>query len=496
MTLPNPNIRPVHAALVGLMAGVGLTALVFATPSHAVSPTPISAPASGDAATSAEVNLADLVERVSPSVVQIMVRQASPAQRIAGPDGSDGLPPELREFFGRDFQFFFGGRPGAQGRLPDRLGSGSGFFIDGGYIVTNNHVVDNARKLRVRFDDGEEVEGALVGTDAKTDLAVIKVDTKHARRPLTWGDSDRSRAGENVFTIGAPFSLGNTVTAGIISARGRDISSGPYDDYFQIDAPINPGNSGGPMFNSAGEVIGVNTAIYSPSGGNVGIGFSIPSDQAQAVVRQIIDNGFVERGWLGVNIQRVTPEIAQSFGLSEPKGALVAEVTPDSPAEKAGLQAMDLITSYGDRPIGNMHDLTRAVADTKPGTSRDLKIKRDGRDRTLTVHIAALETPGGASRLAAASATSDRITLEGGLGLQVADDERGPVIVDVLSGSTAEEAGLRAGDRLLTVNQQKVATVSAAQAAVVQAKKNGRSAVLIQVERDGSKLFVGVPLTA
>lgn len=492
MTLPNTNIRPVHAALISLMAGVSLTGLAVATPSHAVSPAPVSVPVRDATAITGQASLADLVERVSPSVVQIMVRQASPVQRVAG---LDGLPPGLREFFGQDFQFYFGGRPSPQGRAPDRLGSGSGFFIDGGYIVTNNHVVDNARKLRVRFDDGEEVEGTLVGADAKTDLAVIKVDPKHARKALKWGDSDRARVGENVFTIGAPFSLGNTVTAGIISARGRDISSGPYDDYFQIDAPINPGNSGGPMFNSAGEVIGVNTAIYSPSGGNVGIGFSIPSDQAQAVVRQIIDKGFVERGWLGATIQRVTPEIAQSFGLPEPKGALVAEVTPDSPAEKAGLQAMDLITAYGDRQIGNMHDLTRAVADTKPGTTRDLKIKRGGNDRTLMARIAALETPGDASRLAAASSASDRVALEGGLGLQVADDNSGPVIVGVLSGSTAEEAGLRAGDRLLSVNQQKVATVSAAQAAVAQAKNSGRAAVLIQVEREGSKLFVGVPLT-
>jgi serine protease Do len=297
-----------------------------------------------------------------------------------------------------------------------------------------------------------------------------------------------------VFTIGAPFSLGNTVTAGIISARGRDINSGPYDDYFQIDAPINPGNSGGPMFNSAGEVIGVNTAIYSPSGGNVGIGFSIPSDQAQAVVRQIIDKGFVERGWLGVNIQRLTPEIAKSFGLAEAKGVLVAEVTPDSPAAKAGLHPMDLITTYGDRPISSMHDLTRAVADTRPGASRDLKIKRDGRDRTLTVRIEALEKAKPVSRLAEASATSGRVELEGGLGLQVAEDEGGPVIVEVLSGSHAEEAGLRVGDRLLMVNQTKVETTAAAQAALAQARTNGRAAVLVQVERDGSKLFVGIPL--
>jgi serine protease Do len=195
----------------------------------------------------------------------------------------------------------------------------------------------------VRFDTGEEIEAALVGADPKTDLAVVKIDPRRARKPLSWGNSSQSRAGDNVFTIGAPFALGNTVTAGIISARDRDIHSGPYDDYFQIDAPINPGNSGGPLFNAAGEVIGVNTAIYSPSRGNVGVGFAIPSDQARAVVRQIIDHGYVERGQLGVSVEDVTPEIAESLGPGAASGALIAEVSPGSPADKAGLKPADVI---------------------------------------------------------------------------------------------------------------------------------------------------------
>lgn len=492
MTFLKQNSRSI---LAGLAAGASLTALAIAAPSHAISPAPILPPV-GAVATPARANLADLVERVSPSVVQIMVRQAPSAQRVGDAEGFENLPPGLRDFFGRRFRFDFGAQPGWESRAPDRLGSGSGFFVEGEYIVTNNHVVDNARKLRVRFDDGEEAEGTLVGTDAKTDLAVIKVDRKYARKPLAWGDSDRSRVGDSVFTIGAPFSLGNTVTAGIISARGRDISSGPYDDYIQIDAPINPGNSGGPMFNAAGEVIGVNTAIYSPSGGNVGIGFSIPAHQAKAVVRQIIDKGYVERGWLGANIQRVTPEIAQSFGLSEAKGAFIAEVTPDSPAAKAGLQPMDLVIAYGGRPIADTHALTRAVADTRPGESRDLTVRRDGQERTLTVRIAALETPGRPRQPATPASLSDQAALEDGLGLEVAEDEQGPVIVDVVSGSPAEEAGLRVGDRLLMVNQTRVSSTSGAQAAVAQAKKGGRTAVLVQVERNGSKLFVGVPLKA
>lgn len=492
------NTRNARNGILGLLAGASLMALVLGAPSYAIDPTANPAPTAAPAPVSTPLsqpsaNLADLVERVSPSVVQIMVRQASPMQRVAGPEGFpgtfDGLPPELRDFFGRDLRSF-GGRPGLPRPMPDRLGSGSGFFVEGGYIVTNNHVVDNARKLQVRLDSGEEVEGTLVGTDAKTDLAVLKVDAKHARKALSWGDSSRSRAGDNVFTIGAPFSLGNTVTAGIISARGRDIGSGPYDDYLQIDAPINPGNSGGPMFNAAGEVIGVNTAIYSPSGGNVGIGFSIPAEQAKQVVQQIIDRGYVERGWLGVNVQSVTPEIAQSFGRADAKGVLVSEVTVDSPAARAGLKPMDLILAYDGRPIAAMHDLTRAVAETKPGTIKPLTIARDGGERTLSVKIAALVAPVARQTEAPGSQTP----LNDGVGLAVVESADGLVIADLAPDSLAREAGLRVGDRLLAVGATKVKTAKDAQGAIREARAKGRKAVLVQIERDNTELFVGVPL--
>jgi serine protease Do len=485
----NHSLRPVVA---GLLTGASLTALALGAPSHAFNPQPAPLPASDASAPAAQASLADMVERVSPSVVQIFVRASSPVRRVVAPNEFSDLPPELRDFFGPDLRFYFGDRPNIPRQMPDRVGSGSGFFIDGGYIVTNNHVVDNARKLRVRFEDGEEVEGRLVGSDSKTDLAVIKVDPKHARKSLTWGDSDRTRAGDNVFTIGAPFSLGNTVTAGIISARGRDIGSGPYDDYLQIDAPINPGNSGGPMFNAAGEVIGVNTAIYSPSGGNVGIGFSIPAAQARAVVKQIIERGYVERGWLGVQVQRVTPDIADSLGLKEARGALVGEVTAGSPAAKAGLRSMDLILDYGGTPIDTIHALTRAVADTPPGTSREVKIRRDGRERTIAVRIEALESP--STSAAPSSSTPDKTALNGGLGLEVVEDAQGLLIADIAADSPAQEAGLRAGDRLLMVGDARVKSTQEAQAAVRAAKSKGRSAVLVQVERDGVKRFVAVSL--
>jgi len=480
------DLKSLRSPLAGLLAGAGLTALALGAPSHAFDPSVIAAPAS--TAQSASPSLADIVERVSPSVVQIFVQQGSSIRTVETPDAE--LPPGLREFFGPDLRGYFSGRPNFPHETPQRAGSGSGFFIEGGYIVTNNHVVDNAKTLRVRFDSGEEVEGTLVGTDPKTDLAVVKVDAKSARPPLVWGDSSRSRAGDNVFTIGSPFSLGNTVTAGIISARGRDIQSGPYDDYFQIDAPINPGNSGGPMFNAAGEVIGVNSAIYSPSGGNVGVGFSIPSDQAKAVVRQIIDHGFVERGWLGVSIQRLTPEIARSLGLQTAKGAFVADVSANSPAAKAGLKPMDVVIAYDGRPIADMHDLTRAVAETRPGASRDLKVSRDGRERLLHVRIEALDTP--APRRLADSARET--PLDEGIGLAVAESARGLVIADVADGSPAHRAGLRIGDRILAIGGIETPTAKDAQSAVGKATAMRRGAVLVQVERDNASLFVGVPL--
>lgn len=492
--MKNPTL-PIRSlpTLLGLLAGVSLAPIMLGAPSYAINPEPVPLLSPVSVSVSEpETSLADIVQRVSPSVVQILVRSAAPVQPVAGPE-LGGLPPRLREFFGPNSGFFSGGRPGLPRPMPDRVGSGSGFFIQGGYIVTNNHVVDNAKKLRVRLDDGQEVEGTLVGTDPKTDLAVIKVDDRHARAPLDWGESSRSRAGDNVFTIGAPFSLGNTVTAGIISARGRDIGSGPYDDYLQIDAPINPGNSGGPMFNAAGEVIGVNTAIYSPSGGNVGIGFAIPADQARSIIQQIVEHGSVERGWLGVSIQRVTPEIAASFGLQEAKGALIAEVTPDSPAARAGLRPTDLITAYGGRPITGTHDLTRAVADTRPGSPSDVVIRRDGGEKTLKVTIAPLEKP--SRPPAALLPTATGAVLNGGLGLKVIEDDGGLVIAQVVTDSGAEQAGLRTGDRLLLVNGAKVGSTSDAQQAVRDASSKGRGAVLVQIEREGVKKFVGVPLS-
>lgn len=488
----------------GLVAGVALTSLAWAAPFNGSQvAASVTAPLAGQLATSVigqqarwgqPPNLADLVEEVSPSVVQVFVR--SPSARLASGDGANpfaGTPFE--DFFGRGF----GQQPDGQPReLPDRMGSGSGFFIEGGYIVTNNHVVDDATKVTVRLDDGREMEATVVGTDPKTDLAVIKVPEASVRKPLQWGDSDRARPGENVFAVGSPFSLGNTVTAGIVSARGRQIG-GQYDDYIQVDAPINQGNSGGPLFDATGRVIGVNSAIFSPTGGNVGIGFSIPADLAQSIVSQIITNGSVERGWLGVSIQNVTPEIAKGLGLADAKGALVGDITADSPAARAGLKERDIILAFGDREVVQIQDLTRAVADTKAGTTRDVKILRNGRPQTVKVKIAALDegdaTP---TELASSSGASPNlrgeVTLSAlGLGVSTRD---GVVISSVKVNSPAADAGLRQGDKILMVNDVEVATTDQVRSAVDAAQKAKREAVLLQVERSGRKNFIGVPFIA
>jgi len=492
----------------GLFAGVSLATIAIAAPNFSVfggeavalvsvpAVAQVTAPIMAQTTNWGQVsNLADLVERVSPAVVMVVVRSANEVKMTSGPGGSpfDGTP--FGEFFGRQF----GPGQAPQGEMPDRMGSGSGFFIEGGYIVTNNHVVDGAKKVTVRMADGKEIDATVVGTDAKTDLAVIKVDTKYAPKSLTWGSSDKARPGDSVFAMGSPFSLGNSVTAGIISARGRDIRSGPYDDYIQVDAPINQGNSGGPLFNANGEVIGVNSAIYSPTGGNVGIGFSIPSAMAQSIVQQIITNGSVARGWLGVQIQQVTPDMAKGLNLADARGAMVSDITDGSPAQKAGFKVGDVILNYGDRTVSEVHDLTRAVADTKAGDSRDIKILRAGKQQTLKVKIAALdEAAGGPVKLAGATpkmpAPKTTVSLEG-LGLELASDN-GVVVAGVKVNSSAADVGLKAGDKIVSINQVEVTSPEAARKAVDDVRKQKREAVLVQIEREGRTSFVGIPFQA
>ena len=326
----------------------------------------------------------------------------------------------------------------------------------------------------------------------------MKVEGSNLPAGLPWGDSTRARPGDNVFAIGAPFGLANTVTAGIVSARGRDIRSGSYDDYIQVDAPINQGNSGGPLFDQSGAVIGVNSAIYTPSGGNVGIGFSIPSDMAKGIVQQIVDNGSVQRGWLGVGIAPVTPEIAASLNLPAAKGAMVNQVTDGSPAGKAGLREGDVILRFGDREVAHVQDLTRAVADTKAGTARDVRILREGREQNVRVTIAKLDAAAEPTPVPASAATpgpAGATTLPE-LGLDLVGRDGAVTITSVKVNSHASDLGLRAGDKIVKVNQETPTTPDAVRKAVDNAKKQGRTAVLLQVERNNQRFFVGVPLAA
>nr|MBX2854429.1 Do family serine endopeptidase [Paracoccaceae bacterium] len=332
------------------------------------------------------VSFADLAERLSPAVVNISTAQTVNRPNRPMPQLPPGSP--FREFF----EDFFD-RRGGEGGGPNRVQSlGSGFVIDGdGFVVTNNHVIEEADEIEVNFSDGSSLPAVLIGRDPKTDIALLKVEPPEPLEFVNFGESEAARVGDWVVAIGNPFGLGGSVSAGIISARNRDINAGPYDDFIQTDAAINRGNSGGPLFNMAGEVIGVNTAIISPSGGSIGIGFSVPSAIATAVVEQLRSFGETRRGWLGVRIQSVDETIAESLGLDDAMGALVSEVTEDGPAEEAGLESGDVILTFDGQNIESMRDLPRIVAETEVGKTVDVEILRRGSRDTVQVAIALLE---------------------------------------------------------------------------------------------------------
>ena len=400
----------------------------------------------------APVQLADLIERVQPSVVNI-----STARDVTPPVSSrDRRGSDADEFFRR----FFESPPGPRSRAPTR-GEGSGFVIeDSGYVVTNNHVIEGADEIVVTLHDGTRLDAELVGRDPKTDLALLKVDSDTSLPAVSFGNSDRARVGDWVVAIGNPFGLGGTATAGIISARGRDIQSGPFDDFIQIDAPINRGNSGGPVFNTAGEVIGINTAIYSPNGGSVGIGFAIPAAQAESIVAQLRDSGDVERGWLGVQIQSVSEDIADSLGLENDNGALVADVVPDSPAADADLRPGDVILSFNGKSIGDIKDLTRTVAQTAADERVPVQVYRDGDTHTLEVVIGRLDEP----RSPMAENRADHLgfslaPLTDSLRerLRLPEETEGALIVEVTPGTAAAAKGLRRGDVIARAGNTTIA---------------------------------------
>jgi serine protease Do len=451
---------------------------------------------------------ADLVEQVSPAVVEITAKQE--VAEMSGPQGGiPDIPPELRNGpFGDMLKRFFDQHgPGQFPHEQHRVGAlGSGFIIDpSGIVVTNNHVVRDGTDIEVTLKDGRTFPAKLLGADEKTDLAVLRIKTDQKLPTVGWGDSDKTRVGDWVLAVGNPFGLAGTVTAGIVSARGRDIGSGPYDDFIQIDAPLNSGNSGGPLLDEQGQVIGVNTAIYSPNGGSVGIGFAIPSDAAKTIVAQLEAKGHIDRGWLGVAIQPVTPEIAESLGLDKPQGALVANVMSDSPAAKAGLKSGDVVVSFAGKPIETVKDLSRVVADTANGAERSIEVWRDGHKVALNAVIAAakpttqaeeqqqvgsaVEVPALGLKLAP---VDNRERQQFGL----SDDAHGAVVVAVDDSKNAAEKGLRAGDLITRINQQPVESPADVVHAVESAKKAERKAVLLMVERNQQSRFVAIELAS
>ncbi len=376
---------------------------------------------------------------------------------------------------------------------------GSGFIVDAsGIIVTNNHVVEGADKIEVHMHDDTVLRAELVGRDPKTDLAVIRVKADKPLPTVGFGDSDRLRIGDWVMAIGNPFGLGGSVSLGIVSARNRDINAGPYDDFIQTDAAINKGNSGGPLFNLKGEVMGINTAIFSPSGGSVGIGFSVPSNTARNVIDQLVKYGETRRGWLGVKIQSVTPDIAESMNLDKPRGALVADVTPTGPADKAGLQSGDVIVEFNNRPVNSMRDLPKIVAETEIGKKVPVKVLRKGEEVSVMAEVGRLEdgekiaaaTPGQSTEQVPAvvtvlGMTVSSMTDELRAKYAIDADVKGAVITEVAADGAAAEKRLEPGDVITEAGEKEVVGAADISARIEEAEKAGKSSVLLLVAKAG-----------
>src|SRR5437763_11235452 len=443
----------------------------------------------------------DLVDKVKPAVISVRVKMDAP--KTMSFDGGDLFPPNSRmERFFREF-----GMP-ENGRTPDRerrpqarpmTGQGSGFFVTAdGYAVTNHHVVDKAKTVEITTDDGKTYEAKVIGTDPHTDVALLKVDGR-SDFPYVKLSDKAPRVGDWVVAVGNPFGLGGTVTAGIVSARGRDIGAGPYDDFIQIDASVNKGNSGGPTFDMDGNVIGVNTAIFSPSGGSVGIAFDIPADTVKTVVAQLKDKGTVTRGWIGVRIQPVTADIADSLGMKEKGGALVADPQANGPAAKAGILSGDVITAVNGNAVKDAHDLAKQIGAMAPGASAKLTIWRKGDERSISLTLGELPMEREARAAAPSSEPSGTDVPKLGLMLapaaQVAGNgSEGVVVTQVEPNGLASAYGVKAGDVILDIGGKKVATPVDVRNAIGDAHKNGRRTVLMRLKSDDATRFVAIPL--
>ncbi len=516
----NTKDRKSYKAVLKSTTAAGLAAVMMLTGAPVFVSNALAAPVSVEAPDMP--SFAPVVEAVSPAVVSVRVETL--VQPVAddgfsfnfGGPGFDNLPDDhpLKRFFR---EFGGPGGPGDRGHDGDQrreakpndrgegrlrpTSQGSGFFIsEDGYVVTNNHVVDGGAAFTLVMNDGTELKADLVGTDPRTDLAVLKV--KDADRKFTYvqfGDDSKVQIGEWVVAVGNPFGLGGTVTAGIVSARGRDIGSGPYDDFIQVDAAVNRGNSGGPTFNLRGEVVGINTAIFSPSGGNVGIAFAIPANTAKGVVDTLIKDGKVSRGWLGVQIQPVTADIAESLGLSDAAGALVIEPQEGSPGLEAGIQKGDVVTAVNGEPVSDARDLAKKIGAIAPGTKTDITIWRDGKAKSLTLTVGTLpavqqqamlnndQAPDGAP---AATVSIDAL----GISVAPAKDGEGVEVTDVDRNSIAGDEGLRPGDKIVAVNNKGVSNAGDIEDVLKDAEDAGRTKALFQIETPRGTRFVPLPV--
>ncbi len=449
-------------------------------------------------------SFAELVNGLLPAVVNISTTQVISAER--GPEIPSFPPGSPFEEFFKDF--FERNRPDER-RERRATSLGSGFIIEAdGLVVTNNHVIDEADEIEVILPDNTKLPAKIVGRDAKTDLALLQVESEQPLPFVRFGDSDTSRVGDWVVAIGNPFGLGGTVTAGIISARARDIRIGPYDDFIQTDASINRGNSGGPMFNMEGEVIGINAAIFSPSGGSIGIGFAIPSNLARPILSQLRKFGRTRRGWLGVRIQAVTEEIAESLGLDKSRGALVASTSDGGPAEAAKIQSGDVVLSFDGKNIDEMRSLVRTVADTEVGRTVGVVIWRDGKEITLKVRVGELEKAEAAGLLSGGGAAGDgEETKLAALGLKLStvtddlrrrfvlkEDAKGVVVTEVTPGGPAAEKSIRPGDLIVEINQERVEAPGQVVAAIEKAREGGRQHALLLLEGQGGLRWVPVKI--
>ncbi len=497
----------------GLGAAVALSPLAFGQIAPAADPMP--------AAGAVPLHsFAPLVKRVQPAVVNISVTE-KPGSDARSDEPADDLPDEFRgapfnEFLRRFFEEHRGDGRGGPRNFPGtpheeggtrRIALGSGFIIDpSGTVVTNNHVVGEAGKVEVTLQDNSKYTAKLVGRDSRSDLAVLKIAADKPLPFVSFGDSNAAQVGDWVIAVGNPFGLGGSVTTGIISARGRDIHAGQFDDFLQIDAPINRGNSGGPTFNLNGEVIGINTAIYSPNGGSVGIGFAVPSNLAKAVVAQLEAQGKVSRGWLGVQIQEVTPAIAASLGLKGEQGALVAALSPNSPSARAGVKQGDVILAFNGGAIRELRDLPRLVAAAAPGSSATLALWRGGQSIELRTTIGDMpENPRVAS--ASGGAPEDEAGRAEALGLHLATvtnelrrelrigkDVAGAVVTRVDQGSLADTLGLARGDIVMSIDQHPVQNAQDAAKLLKDAAASPRKSALLLVNRRGATRYIGLVL--